>query len=94
MISPVQGVRLSAQQVDFNRRMSSLRQGVEFSFQEIIVQFAYIDYFKKQKLLLQPVQIHFTVAVLLHNAHVCLHRFQVSQYFHMNPPPLEEVFHY
>ena len=45
--------------------------------------FGFLDYVKNQKLLLQPVGVQFCVAALLHNAHVYLHRPQVTQFFNV-----------
>jgi len=67
-----------------------------------------LDFVKNQKHLLQPVGEQFRVTVLLHNAHVCLHKLQVTQYFNienvniveelmedelLEPPLLSEYFH-
>lgn len=71
--------------------MSRLRIVAEWAFKAIISKFGFLDYAKNQKHLLQPVGIQFRVAALLHNAHVCLHRPQISQYFqNLEPPELEE----
>ena len=61
--------------------MSRLRNVAEWAFKETVSTFAFLDYCKNQKHLLQPVGLQFRVAVLLHNAHVCLHRPQIVQYF-------------
>ena len=61
--------------------MSRLRIVAEWAFKEMITTFGFLDYAKNQKHLLQPVGTQFRVAALLHNAHVCLHRPQIAQYF-------------
>jgi len=61
--------------------MSRLRIVAEWAFKEMVNTFGFLDYVKNQKHLLQPVGIQFRVTALLHNAHVCLHRPQVTQYF-------------
>jgi len=43
--------------------------------------FGFLNYVKNQKHLLQPVGVQFRVVALLHNAHVCLHHPQITQYF-------------
>ena len=88
--------------------MSRLRIVAEWAFKEIVNTFGFLDFVKNQKHLLQPVGVQFRVAVLLHNAHVCLHKPQVTQYFDieniniieevmedelLEPPSLSEYFH-
>jgi len=88
--------------------MSRLRIVAEWAFKEIVNTFAFLDLVKNQKHLLQPVGVQFRAAVLLHNAHVCLHKPQVTQYFNienvniveglmedelLEAPQLSEYFH-
>lgn len=73
--------------------MSKVREAVEWGFGEVVRQFAFLDYHKNQKVLLQPVGIFYTVGILLCNAHVILHGSQVSSFFDCQPPTLEEYFH-
>jgi len=88
--------------------MSRLRIFAEWPFKEIVYTFGFLDFVKNQKHLLQPVGVQFRVAVLLHNAHVCLHKPQVTQYSNienvnivegvmegelLEPPLLSEYFH-
>lgn len=47
----------------------------------MISTFEFLDYVKNKKHLLQPVEIQFRVAALLHNTYVCLHQPQVTQCF-------------
>lgn len=73
--------------------MSRVREAVEWGFGEVVRQFAFLDFHKNQKVLLQPVGIYYVVGILLCNAHVTLHGSQVSQYFACQPPTLFEYFH-
>ena len=89
--------------------MSCLRIVAEWAFKEIVKSFGPLDFVKNQKHLLQPVGVQFRVAVLLHNAHVYLHKPQITQYFNnienvnivegvmegelLEPPSLLEYFH-
>ncbi|RPA89084.1 hypothetical protein L873DRAFT_1894669 [Choiromyces venosus 120613-1] len=108
ILSPYQGARLTNDQKQWNRSMSRLRIVAEWAFKEIVNTFGFLDFVKNQKHLLQPVGVQFRVAVLLHNAHVCLHKPQVTQYLNienvniveglmedelLEPPLLSEYFH-
>lgn len=46
--------------------------------------FEFINYVKNQKHLLEPIGVQFRVAALFHNAHVCLHYPQKTQYFEIS----------
>jgi len=108
ILSPYEGAQLTNDQKQWNRSMSRLRIVAEWGFKEIVNTFGFLDFAKNQKHLLQPVGVQFRVAVLLHNAHVCLHNPQVTQYFDienvniieelmedelLEPPTLSEYFH-
>ncbi|RPA74036.1 hypothetical protein BJ508DRAFT_215714 [Ascobolus immersus RN42] len=106
LLSPFKSYRITHLQKLFNKRMSKVRIVVEWVFKEIVTLFPHLDWFKNQKILLSPLGLQFRVAVILHNAHVCLHRPQIPQYFQrengrvipsaglVEPPTLEEYFHY
>jgi len=81
LLSPYQGPQITLNQRAWNGLMSRLRIVAEWAFKEMVNTFGFLDYMKNQKLLLQPLGIQFRVAALLHNAHVCLHKPQVTQYF-------------
>lgn len=107
LISPYQGAQITRDQELWNKQMSQLRIVVEWVFKEVVTTFAFVDYPKNQKHLLQPVGLQFRVAVLLHNAHVILHKPQIAQYFDIEgighrvyieeqliePPTLASYFH-
>ena len=84
--------RLNQQQMDFNSKMSALRVHVEYGFGNILQQFAFIDFKKNQKLLLQPQKKYYIVCALLCNCHTCLKGSQIAEYFPCEPPILEEYF--
>ncbi|KAJ8914165.1 hypothetical protein NQ315_016244 [Exocentrus adspersus] len=73
----------------FNNAMSSLRVSVEWGFNKIIKEFAFLDFKKNQKLLLQEVGTMYLVGMLLTNCHICLYGSQQSSYFDIQPPVLE-----
>lgn len=81
---------LTPEQAIFNLRMSSVRQAVEWGFGKIVTQFAFLDFKKNQKLLLQDVVSMYKTATILVNCHTCLYSSQTAQYFNFDPPTLEE----
>jgi hypothetical protein len=91
----------------WNKEMSRVRIVVEWGFKEVITQFRHPDWVPSQKALLTLVGLQYPVSVLLHNAHVIMHRPQITQYFAetlgesleamdlptlAQPPSLEEYF--
>lgn len=85
------GQNLTAAQQQFNSRMSSVRQAAEWSFKDVTQFFPYVDLKQQQKVELQPVGLHYKVAVLLLNCLTCIKQGnETSQYFHLHPPVLEE----
>lgn len=104
LLSPFAGAAIGGDEQHWNRTMSKVRIIVEWYFKEVLQMFSYLDFTRSQKILLSPIGIQYPVAVLLHNAHICLHRPQISQYFArpededipglFAPPSLEEYFHY
>ena len=81
LLSPYQGAHITQEQRQWNHAMARLRIVAEWAFKEMVSMFGFLDYAKNQKLLLQPVGMQFRVAAILHNAHVCLHQPQITQYF-------------
>lgn len=94
LLSPYPGrpENLTPQQHQFNEAMKVLRVSVEWGFQKILAEFAFVDFKKNQKMLLQDIEAMFKVAVLLTNCHTCLYGSQTSSYFDTIPPTLEEYF--
>jgi hypothetical protein len=88
--APYKGSRLSAQQLEFNTRMSMNRVVVEWAFGKVISLFAFLDYKKNLKLYLQPVAKLYMVGVLLTNCHTCLNGSQTTSKFNVAPPTLDE----
>ena len=93
LLAPYRGPSLSSAQARFNRRMGLVRVTVEWGFQKIIALWAFMDYKKNQKLYLQSVGTAYLVATLLTNCHSCFYGSEVSQFFDMVPPSLEEYLH-
>lgn len=90
LLCPYPGQVLNNVQQEFNRSMSLVRQAVEWGFQKIISLFAFLDYKKNQKLLLQDVETMYKTSVILTNCHTCLYGSETAQYFNINPPNIEE----
>eukprot|EP00117_Sycon_ciliatum_P008679 scpid29032/ scgid11272/ len=76
------GANLTPAQAQFNTLVNRARQSVEWSFGELLTYWAYVDYKKQQKLLLQPVAIYYRVGALLINCRVIIQRGnKTSKYF-------------
>ncbi|XP_049516984.1 uncharacterized protein LOC125942770 [Dermacentor silvarum] len=88
LMKPYGGTRKTVQQEKFNAAMSAVRQSVEWGFGKIISEFAFLDFKKNQKVLLQAVPRMYRVAVILTNCHACMYGNQVSSYFDLEPPCL------
>jgi hypothetical protein len=91
--TPYKGASLTEAQQLFNTRMSRIREPVEWVSKEIGEQFAFLNFAKNQKVLLQPVGLFYLVAVILTNCHTTLHHPQISQYFRCKLPTLAEYLH-
>lgn len=88
--APFRGHDLGREQAEFNTLMSSVRQSVEWGFKGIVNLFAFVDFHKNQKMLLQPVGKYYLVAALLTNCHSCLYSNQIATSFGLPSPTLEE----
>ncbi|XP_064643071.1 uncharacterized protein LOC135497238 [Lineus longissimus] len=90
LVGPFKGAVLTDEQKEFNKRMSSVRQSVEWQFGEIVGIFAFLDYEKNLKLYLQPVGKLYVVGALLTNCHTCIKGSQTGIYFGVEAPTLED----
>lgn len=99
LLSPYQGATLTAEQQEFNRKMSGVRIVVEWVFKDIGQQlFGFLSFTPNQRHLQQRVGPQFIVSTLLYNAHVCVHGSQITKFFETGgngvaPPTLSEYFH-
>ena len=76
---------------DFNRRMSSVRIVVEWSFGIVTTLWTWVDLKRRQQLWLFPVARYYLCAVLLTNFHTCVRGGNnISYYFRLPPPALDE----
>jgi len=82
------GVMTVAQRA-FNRDMAPARVTVEWGFGKIVNLWPFLDYRKKQKVLLSPVGLYFPVANVLTNIHTCLSGGNIASLeFGLSPPAL------
>lgn len=88
LLRPYSRTHVTPLQAHFNKSMSAVRQSVEWAFGKVSTKFAFVDFKKNQKMLLQEVPSMYKVAVLLTNCHTCLNSSQTSLYF--EPLSLEE----
>ncbi|XP_077560431.1 uncharacterized protein LOC144175200 [Haemaphysalis longicornis] len=93
LMRPYAGSSLSPQQQNFNSTMSTVRQAVEWGFGKTVNLFAFLDFKKNQKLLLQNVPQMYWVATILTNCHTCIYGSQVGMFFGLRPPSLHEYLH-
>ena len=89
ILAPFRGANLTADEQEFNRAMSKVRVSVEWGFGKIVQNFAFLDFKKNLKVLLQPVAKYYLVSTILTNCHTCLYGSLVSSFFYLNPPSLE-----
>ena len=80
---------ISAQKQQFNCRMSSVRECVEWECGKILKKCAFLDFQKNLKVLLSPVAKYYLVGGLLKNCHTPWYGSQTSKYFILEPPLLE-----
>jgi len=90
---PYPGNDPQSDQREFNEGMNRVREAVEWGFGQIVRYFAFLDFKKNMKVLLQPVAVYYAVGALLTNCYTCLYGSQTGQYFGIAPPRLEEYLH-
>jgi hypothetical protein len=83
---------LTNDEQEFNTPMSQVRESVEWGFGKIIQNFAFLDFKKNLKILMQPVAKYYLVATILTNCHTCLYGSLTGSYFELDPPDLETYF--
>ncbi|PWW78875.1 hypothetical protein C7212DRAFT_156669, partial [Tuber magnatum] len=81
LISLFCGTGITANERDWNKAMSRVRIVVKWCSKEVLQLFTALDFKQTQRLLVSPLGLQYSVAVLLYNAHVCLHNPQILQYF-------------
>ena len=82
-------VKHTLEMMSRNTRMSKVRTCVEWGFPKICRNFAYLDFKKSLKILLQPVGKYYLVACILINCHTCFYGSQTAASFNLEPPSVE-----
>lgn len=82
------------EQQHFNKAMSEVRIAVEWGFGGVLQQFAFLQHKENNKIGLQPVAQYYTVSTLLFNCMACFYRNEVSHFFGVHPPSIEEYLHH
>lgn len=89
ILAPFRGAQLTAAQKQFNSDMSKVRVSVEWGFGKICQNFAYLDFKKNLRILVQPIGKFYLVACILINCHTCLYGSLTGTFFDLDPPSLE-----
>lgn len=76
--------------VVYSTCMSKVRSSVEWLFGEIANSFKFLDFKKNSKIELSSVRKLYVVSAILRNALRCLCGNQVSEYFDLDPPNLND----
>jgi nuclease HARBI1 len=84
--------RAHPEKAEFNKIMSSCRIAVEWFFGVAENLWSYIGHQELHTILKRDVVSWFKAAILLTNIHNILYPNQISQYFDVDPPTLEEYF--
>jgi hypothetical protein len=72
-----------------NAVMSRVRVAVEWSFEKVVQEFAFLDFDKNLKLYLSPIALWYKIGVLMTNCHTCLYGSQTGLFFQLQAPSLE-----
>lgn len=78
LLAPYKGVIITREQQVFNQGMS-----------KVVQYFAFLDFKKNLKILLQPIGKYYAVGVILTNCHTCIYGSVTSSFFHVPPPDVQ-----
>ena len=78
--------------IAFNQSMSTVRESVEWLFNDIVNYFKFMDFKKNLKISLNSVRKMYVICAILRNALTWLYPNQTSQYFNLDPPTLQDYF--
>lgn len=90
LYAPFKGAQPTPLEATFNRYMSGVRQSVEWGFGNIVKHWAFLDFKKNLRLHLQPVGKLYVIGALLSNCYACMYENNISNYFGMAAPSIEE----
>jgi len=85
---PWSRMELSEEEKEYNRRMVSVRQCVEWGFADVLRLWSYLECTNSQKILQVACGKQYCIAVLFTNIHKCLYGCQTSIYFNCAPSVL------
>jgi DDE superfamily endonuclease len=80
------GAQPGSDEAEWNTRMSSVREAVEWLFKEIITKWSFLDFRASMKIFQFPVAKYFLVATFLTNLHSCCHGSETAAYFDCTEP--------
>ena len=80
-VYPYEHANLSPNEIEFNRKMASVRIAVEWEFGRVVSLFKGLHYGKHSKLFLQLVGLYYKAGAILTNVHACLYGNVISHYF-------------
>lgn len=89
IIPPYRGAAITPLQAQFNSRMSTVRECVEWSFGKVTQYFAFLDFKKNLKILLQPIAKYYIIGALFTNCHTCRYGSITTTFFDVQPPDIE-----
>ena len=89
---PFRNAVLTPQMQEYNARMSSVRESVEWLFGDIVNYFKFIDFKKNLKIGLSSIGKMYIVCAILRNALTCLYGNETSKFFELDPPSLHDYF--
>ena len=90
--APFRARALTPLMIDFSKSMSTVRESVEWLFNDIATYFKFIDFKKNMKIGLSSVGKMYVVCAILRNAFTCFYGNQNSRFFELDPPSLHEYF--
>ena len=90
--TPFRNRALTAPMIAFNQSMSTVRESVEWLFNDIVNYLKFMDFKKNLKISLSSVGKMYGVCAILRNALRRLYPNQTSQYFNLDPPTLQDYF--
>ena len=70
-----------------------MRVSVEWAFGKVVQYFAFLDFRKNLKVLLQPIGKYYIVGVILANCRTCLYGSTTSSFFNLPLPDLQTYLH-
>ena len=85
LLAPYEGVIITREQQVFNQGMSKVCVSVEWAFGKVVQYFAFLDFKKHLKILLQPIGKYYAVGVIL-NCHTCIYGSVTSSFFMCHHP--------